>query len=140
MRTYILARKDAAAIVEIAGPCIEADIVFNDGTEVIDETLFKALYPEQYRQHLLDNLTEATATWIESFYDEEKCMQIENGAIFTESYICQPTPAEIHMMIQPDADPSEIAALVLHLRRCVPEEIFITITALPAGSLSTCEN
>lgn len=133
MRTYILARKQGRLIEEIAGPCIEADLVFDDSCEIIDETLFKALYPDEYRRHLLENLTDATATWIESFYDDGKQLNIENNAIFTQDYICQPTLSEVHMMIWPWCDPSEIAALVLHLRRTVPEEISITITPLPLG-------
>lgn len=131
MRTYVLARKELTAVVEIAGPCIEADLVFDDGCEVIDECLFRTLYPEEYKRHLLENFTDATATWIESFYDEEKQLMIENSAIFTADYIIQPTLSEVHVMIQPWCDPSEIAALVLHLRRNVPEEIQITVTPLP---------
>lgn len=136
MRTYILVRKEATLLVEISGPCVEADVMFADGLEMIDETLFKTLHPIYYRAHVMENLVQAVATWIESFYDESKQIEVTENAIFTEEYICQPTPSEIHLMFRVTCLPSEAAALVLHLKLYVPEDIPITITMLPASDSS----
>lgn len=137
MRTFMLVKKDKGQIIDIAGPCIEQDLIFDDGLEAIDECLFKALYPEQYKTALLENLIPAIATWIDDLYCTSKHLEIENGAIFTSEFIIQPTASEVHVMLYCNCSPSEASVLVLHLRKALPDDIEITITQLPV-CMSEC--
>lgn len=142
MRSFMLVKKDdRGKIEEIAGPCIEQDVFFDDRIEVVDECIFKTLHPEEYRKALVADLPSAVATWLEMLYENSGIpFFIENEAIHTDKFTLQITPSEIHVMLRFNCPPAEAARLVLYLHKSVFEDIAIVVTEIPMTQAVLCDN
>jgi hypothetical protein len=94
MNTCVLAQMKSGEVVTCAGPLIETDIPslftdnpsYKDEFEVFDETFFKLIHPEEYKDLVQSDVTMAISVWLEKKYDGAKDIAIEDNVIGTNTF------------------------------------------------------